>query len=474
MSFTSLEFAVFFALFFVLYWFVFQRSLKKQNLLILVSSYIFYGWWDWRFLVLIFISSLADFLIGKAMTHTTEKQVRKRLLFLSLGVNFGILGFFKYFGFFLENFKLLLPFLVPDEGFSTLDIILPVGISFYTLQTLSYTFDVYKNKIEATNNFVNFFAYVSFFPQLVAGPIERASNLLPQFAKAREFNYERATDGLRQVTWGLFKKMVVADNIGPPVTETLANYTAHDSSTLLLYLLLGTIEFYCDFSAYSDIAIGSARLLGFDLMKNFDYPFFSRNISELWQKWHISLISWFKDYVIIWLKGFSKPKLVRNIFIIFVITGLWHGAAWTYIVWGLLNALCFLPLIFGQRTKFRKPVAAGRLLPSAKEFFMMARTFFIFCLIGIFFRSASVADGFNFWYKLATPTLFTEPAWPSSLCLFTFVLFGVEWVQREQEHGLDLSKRNLPVALRWTIYFSLVAIILLFGGQANEFIYFQF
>lgn len=474
MSFNSLEYGIFFALFFVLYWFVTNRNLRWQNILILVSSYIFYGWWDWRFLILIFTSSLADFLIGQGLNKTEDKRKRKWLLYASLAVNLGILGFFKYFNFFLDSFKALFGNLSPVAEWSTLDIILPVGISFYTLQTLSYTFDVYKGKLKATDDIVSFFAYVSFFPQLVAGPIERATSLLPQFQKKRVFTYERAADGTRQVMWGLFKKMVVADNCGIYVWENLLNYQDQTGSTLFFATILGTFQLYCDFSGYSDIAIGSARILGFDLMKNFDYPFFARNIAEFWQKWHISLITWFRDYLIGWLKGYSKFKLVRNIFIIFLITGLWHGAAWTYIVWGLMNALLFMPIILGKRVRYRKPVAHGRMLPTLKEFWQMFRTVTIFGCVGIMFLSGTVYDGFAIFKYIIHPSFFSLPDPPTPRIYAFLILIAVEWVQREQEHGLDFSNRKIPAAIRWLIYLFLICCILFYGGVNQEFIYFQF
>lgn len=474
MSFNSLEFGLFFAIFFVLYWFVTQRNLRWQNILIVVASYLFYGWWDWRFLFLIFTSSLVDFLIGRQLERSQDDRKRKWLLYASLAVNLGILGFFKYFNFFLDSFKAVFGNLGPVSQWSTLDIILPVGISFYTLQTLSYTFDVYKRKLKGTDDVVSFFAYVSFFPQLVAGPIERATNLLPQFQRKRVFTYERAADGSRQVLWGLFKKMVVADNCGLYHWEHLLNYEDQTGGTLFFSIFIGTFQLYCDFSGYSDIAIGTARILGFDLMKNFDYPFFARNIAEFWQKWHISLITWFRDYLIGWLKGYSKVKLVRNIFIIFLVTGLWHGAAWTYIVWGLLNALLFLPIILGKRVRYRKPVAHGRLLPTPREAWQMFRTVALFGSIGVMFLSPTVADGFLLFKYVFQPSFFSIPEPPTPRVYSFLILLAVEWVQREQEHGLDFSSRRIHPVLRWLIYLFLILCILFYGGVNQAFIYFQF
>lgn len=475
MGFTTLEFAVFYALFFVLYWFVTQGKLQLQNLLILIASYVFYGWWDWRFLGLIFISSLTDFLVGLGMRRWDDNaRRRKLLLYVSLAVNLGMLGFFKYFNFFIDSFRTAFGFAGMDVGWSTLDIILPVGISFYTLQTLSYTFDVYRRKLDATDNVVNFFAYVSFFPQLVAGPIERAAQLLPQFSKARVFKYAAAADGARQVLWGLVKKMLIADNIAPYTHDVFASFHDYNGSALLIYLIMGTIQFYCDFSGYSDIAIGSARMLGFNLMKNFDYPFFSRNIAEVWQKWHISLITWIRDYFLMWLKGYKKWKLVRNIFVIFIVTGFWHGARWNFIVWGLMHALLFLPVVMGKRKKYRHPIAHNRMLPTWSEAFAMGRTFTAFMLVAIFFHSKSVVDGFKYWGAIFNRSLFSIPDELPYTGLFIIPFMMIEWVQREQDHGLDFTRRQIPTWVRWAIYFVLILTILFYGGRPSEFIYFQF
>jgi len=474
LSFTSLEFAAFFALVFALYWFVTQRNLRLQNLLILVGSYVFYGWWDERFLILIAISSIADYLIGLRIGKAEDDKVRLRWLWLSLAINLGMLGFFKYFNFFLDNLNGVSSVLGMGLDWPTLNIILPVGISFYTLQTLSYTFDVYKRKIEPTTNYIAFFAYVSFFPQLVAGPIERATNLLPQFYRPRVFSYEGAADGVRQITWGLFMKMVVADNLGPHIDELFVNPDAFNTSTTWLLVYMMAVQIYCDFAGYSNIAIGTARILGFDLMKNFDYPFFSRNISEMWQKWHISLITWFNDYVIVWLKGRTKLKVMRNIVVIFLITGIWHGANWTYISWGLANALLFVPLIYVKRRKHRKPVAHGRIFPSWSEAFFMLWTIIQCTLIFILFRSPTLTHAAHIYGELLDFGDIGMVRIPDFRFAFVALLFVVEWFQREQDHGLDFTRRKPATWLRWVIYISVVYLTLLYGGQASDFVYFQF
>jgi len=474
MTFISLEFTAFFAVFFVLFWFVFNRRAKGQNWLLLIGSYIFYGWWDWRFLILIMISSLCDFEVGKAMARTKSPKFRKRLLYVSLAVNLGILGFFKYFNFFLDSFKSLIAPLYTWDGFSTLDIILPVGISFYTLQTLSYTIDVYRGKIEATDDALSFFAFVSFFPQLVAGPIERAGDLLPQFQRERTFNYDQAADGMRQAAWGFFKKMVVADNCGIYMDAAIGNYENVSGATLLFASFCGGVRLYCDFSGYSDIAIGTARVLGFNLSKNFDYPYFARNMSEFWRKWHITLISWFNDYILLWLKGRTRYKIARNIFVIFFVSGFWHGANWTFVIWGIIHALLFLPLIFFGRKRYRHPPGHNRILPTWREFFAMSKVFWVFTIVGILFVSKDLTTAFGVWRNFIDPDLFTIPEIPAFEIIFVIPLFVVEWWQRTRDHGLDFTGRKLSSVQRWAVYFLVVFTVLLYGGQPTEFIYFQF
>lgn len=474
MTFTSLEFGVFLNIVFVMYWFVLDKKTKEQNTLLLIASYVFYGWWDWRFLILIFISSATDFFIGQSLEKTEDSRKRKWLLYTSLFVNLGILFTFKYFDFFLDSFKTLFN-ITNDSSFISIDLILPVGISFYTLQTLSYTIDVYDKKMKASFDFVSFFAYVSFFPQLVAGPIERATNLLPQFTKEREFSYEKANDGMRQILWGLFKKMVVADHCGIYVDDVFANWEVYSGSTLLLGLVVATFQFYCDFSGYSDIAIGTGRLFGFNLSKNFDFPFFSRNISEFWQKWHITLIDWFRFYIVNKLKGYTKNKIARNIFVVFLVTGLWHGAAWTYIVWGLLHAVTFLPIIYGKRKKYRHVVAKGKLLPSLSELSQMMKTYLTFVLVGVFFRIDTVYNGFMFLIEIFSLSFFSIPELPSVYVFIGIIfLLVVEWLQRNKNHGLEIDAKTMSLPLRWSLYFFLFLFILVFGAETNPFVYFQF
>ena len=397
MLFNSIEFSIFLPIVFALYWLIGQEQIKLQNILLLAASYLFYGWWDWRFLSLIAFSSILDFSIGQRMAVSENQRQRKFLLTLSLCVNLGFLGFFKYFNFFTESFAAAFTWFGHPIEATRLDIILPVGISFYTFQTLSYTIDIYRKQLQPANNLIDFLTFVSFFPQLVAGPIERATNLLPQFSKERHFDLEKAIDGMRQILWGLFKKVVVADNCAIWVNDIFANYGDYSGSTLLLGAILFAFQIYCDFSGYSDIAIGVARLFGFNLMRNFAFPYFSRDIAEFWRRWHISLSTWFRDYLYIPLGGSrgGTSMKVRNTFAIFLVSGFWHGASWTFLVWGLLNALYFLPLLLlKQNRKNTNTVAENSWLPSPRECVQMGITFFITVIAWVFFRAENLTDAF--------------------------------------------------------------------------------
>ncbi|MEL7064432.1 MAG: MBOAT family O-acyltransferase, partial [Bacteroidota bacterium] len=406
MLFNSFEFAFFLPTVFLLYWFVFNRNLNLQNLLLVVVSYIFYGWWDWRFLSLLLVSSVADFYLGKTMHHSTDERKRKLLLYASLTLNLGILGFFKYFNFFVDSFIEAFSMFGFELSPRTLNIILPVGISFYTFQTLSYTIDIYRKKLIPTENPISFFAFVSFFPQLVAGPIERATHLVPQFQKARQFDVKLAMDGGRQILWGFFKKVVIADSCAPIVNEIFGNHAEMDTAYLLLGAVYFAFQIYGDFSGYSDIAIGTARLFGFDLMQNFNMPYFSRDIGEFWRRWHISLSTWFRDYVYIPLGGSygNKWTRIRNIIITFTVSGFWHGANWTFIVWGFLNGLYYLPLMLVDRQAANKGkvVAEGKWLPNIREIGQIGVTFFFTIIAWVFFRAESISHAVSYLYRMFT------------------------------------------------------------------------
>ncbi len=476
MLFNSLEFAVFLPIVFILYWFVTARYLKLQNLVLLLASYFFYGWWDWRFLALIFFSSTVDYVIGIQLGKDFPTRTRKVLLALSIAVNIGFLGFFKYYNFFSESFADAFTLLGAPFEPSRLNIILPVGISFYTFQTLSYSLDVYRRKLTPTKDSLAFFAFVSFFPQLVAGPIERASNLLPQFFKKRSFNEIKATDGLRQILIGLFKKVIVADHCAMYVNEIFNNHQEFSGSTLFLGAVFFAFQIYGDFSGYSDIAIGTARLFGFNLMKNFAFPYFSRDIAEFWRRWHISLSTWFRDYLYIPLGGSRGSTLmkVRNIFIIFLVSGFWHGANWTFLVWGGLNALYFLPLMLSNKN--RKNIdSIGTFFPSLREFLQMGFTFLITVIAWIFFRAESVHHALDYLKRMLSDTLFSIPTLrPSDVMLYILILVVVEWFGREKEHALQNLEKYVGRPLRWLVYFAIAMVILLYSGEEQEFIYFQF
>jgi D-alanyl-lipoteichoic acid acyltransferase DltB (MBOAT superfamily) len=487
MLFNSIEFAIFLPIVFVLYWFIANKNLKVQNLLLVIASYVFYGWWDWRFLSLIVFSSLIDYFIGVELFKQNDRQKRKILLFISLGINLGLLGFFKYFNFFVDNFIDAFSLFGQQLDKTTLSILLPVGISFYTFQTLSYSIDVYRRKIEPTKNIIAFFAYVSFFPQLVAGPIERATSLLPQFYKKRNFDSHKAIDGMRQILWGLFKKIVVADNCAKFANDIFSGHLENDTSGAIL--LLGAIFFafqiYGDFSGYSDIAIGTARLFGFNLMQNFAFPYFSRDIAEFWRRWHISLSTWFRDYVYIPLggsQGSTKTK-IRNIFIIFIVSGFWHGANWTFIAWGALNAIYFLPLmLLNKNRSHTNLVAEGKLIPSLKECLQMGITFFLTVIAWVFFRANTILEAFTYIYDLIIgliqePNVFLSLQFWSSYIkgiAFIFLLLITEWLQRDKQHALDFTNKKTPIIIRWVIYYTIIILIYLFVGHQQTFIYFQF
>jgi len=484
MLFNSLIFAFFLPTVFLLYWFVFNKSISFRNALLLAVSYVFYGWWDWRFLLLIILSSLADYLIGQKIHLTHQKKIKRRFLFLSLLINLGVLGFFKYFNFFADNL---------NEAFSnmgyhlddvTLDIVLPVGISFYTFQTLSYTLDIYKGRLKPEKNIITFFAFVSFFPQLVAGPIERASNLLPQFNVVKKFKLAQAKDGMRLMMWGFFKKVVIADNCASLVKEYFENFDDLSGITLVFGALLFSFQIYCDFSGYSDIAIGTAKLFNFELMQNFKYPYLSRNITEFWKRWHISLSTWFRDYVYIPLGGNRLGNLghIRNLLITFIVSGFWHGANWTFLIWGGLNGLYYIPeLAFKGSFKKTPYIAFDKYLPSLKEFVGWGTTFMLTVVGWVFFRSETVNDAFRYLGNIFSKPFFIYKSdfgvyniiSNKLIVIFIVLLLLLEYLSRNKDHVLQIE--NQPAIIRWSIYYVVVLTIIGFGQfRQIDFIYFQF
>ena len=489
MLFNSLDFAIFLPIVFFLYWFIFNRHLRLQNLLIVVASFVFYGWWDWRFLLLMIITILLSWLSGIALrqirtskyVHESKRKLRL-IAALNIIINLSILGYFKYYNFFIENFVAAFSFFGKELSTQSLNVILPVGISFYTFQALSYTIDVYRKKIEATTDLISFVAYVSFFPQLVAGPIERATNLLPQFMRKRKFNYTMATDGLRLILWGLFKKVVIADNCAEYANQIFNHSAEMNGSSLVLGALFFTVQIYGDFSGYSDIAIGTARLFGINLMRNFAFPYFSRDIAEFWRRWHISLTTWFRDYLYIPLGGSrgSTWLKVRNTFIIFLVSGFWHGANWTFIVWGALNAVYFLPLLLTNNNRKNLGVTAeGKLLPGIRESFQMLSTFALTVFAWIFFRAENLGHAFSYFREIFSPSLLQFPNFSgktdvSIVILFVFIFFLIEWIGRHGEFAIDQLGSDWKKPLRWGFYLIIAIMIFLMGGEQQEFIYFQF
>ena len=481
MLFNSIDFAIFLPIVFVLYWFFTNRNIKLQNALVVAASYVFYGWWDYRFLSLIFFSTIVDYVIGRSLKSEENQKRRKLLLSISIIVNLGFLGFFKYYNFFLDNFITAFSFFGSEIKANSLNIILPVGISFYTFQTLSYTIDVYRRKLEPTNDFIAFSAFISFFPQLVAGPIERATHLLPQFYKKRTFNYTKAVDGLRQILWGLFKKIVIADNCAQYANEIFNNSTDYSGGTLALGALFFTFQIYGDFSGYSDIAIGTSRLFGFDLMRNFNFPYFSRDIAEFWRRWHISLSTWFRDYLYIPLGGSRGGTWmkIRNTFIIFIVSGFWHGANWTFIVWGALNAFYFLPLLLTNNNRNNLDIVAqGRILPSFKDIAAMFLTFSLTVLSWLFFRAENIGHAFQYIsdiFKNPSSYLLLDTYLKYKTVLFLITLcMLVEWIGREGQYAISNLGLNWKRPFRYAMYYAIILAIFWFGGQEQQFIYFQF
>ena len=484
MMFNSIEFLIFLPVTFVVYWLL-GRRVRWQNLFVVAASYLFYGWWDWRFLLLIAFTTLCSYASGIAISHPTTQQRKRGLtpkffLWANIILNLLILCIFKYYDFFAQSF--VDAFLGGKADHLLLHLVLPVGISFYTFQALSYSIDVYRGTMKPTRDLVAFFAYVSFFPQLVAGPIERATSLLPQFEQSRQFDYRQCVDGLRQMLWGFFKKMVVADSCALYVDQIFAHPDWFNSTSLLLAAALFTIQIYGDFSGYSDIAIGCAKLFGISLRRNFNVPYFSRDIAEFWRRWHISLTTWFRDYIYIPLGGsrVSKGRIVLNTFVIFLVSGLWHGANWTFVAWGAYHALLFLPLILlGKNRRYTDTVAAGRALPSLRELGQMLLTFLLAVMGWVLFRADSIEQAFHYYGLMfggllngGAPTI-TSPIDAWAIAVAVTLMTVVEWLNRGERH--EFSRQPRLRVVRWASY---VVVIFLIGAfmVTNEmpFIYFQF
>lgn len=479
MIFNSVEFFIFFSVFFVLYWFVSNRNLSFQNILLLIGSYIFYAWWDWRFLSLLIGSSLLNYYLGLGIWNSKTDKKKKGLLLIGLVQGLGGLIFFKYVNFFVDSFLSAFSFFNIDLNLHAMNLILPLGISFYTFRTVSYLLDIYKGKIEPSHNPIVFFSYVAFFPSLISGPIDRASTLIPQLEKNRNFDYDQAVDGCRQILWGLFKKFVVADNCGLFTKLIFNDYHELPGSSLLLGAFYYTIQIYADFSGYSDMAIGFAKLLGFNITKNFDYPFFSQNIAGFWRKWHISLTSWLTDFVFtpltIAFRDYGKVGLILAIIINFTTIGLWHGANWTFILFGFLHGCYYIPLIIRGTLSKKNKIADDKLLPSFSEFIYMSITFIVVMLTFIVFRSDTISQAVDYFARMFSSSFLSIPKLFNKITTgFIIVLIAVEWLQRSKQHGLQITNISNPF-MRKTLYFITVLIIFIFGAFNNaDFLYFKF
>lgn len=472
MSFVSVSFLLFLPVVFLLYW-ALEKRLQWQNLLIVVASYVFYGWWDYRFLLLIFMTTVSSYVTGLMIEKSEDSRRRRLTTTANIVFNLSILLVFKYFNFFADSLQLFASSLGFRLDTPTLQLILPVGISFYTFQSLSYTIDVYRRKMLATTDMLSFFAFISFFPQLVAGPIERASNLLPQFQSARRFDYSQAVDGMRQMLWGFFKKMVIADQCALAVNLVWDDWQSQGALMLLANMVLFTFQIYGDFSGYSDIAIGAAKLFGIQLNDNFRLPYFSRNVAEFWRRWHMSLMSWFRDYVYIPLGGSRGTGMMtfRNTMIVFLLSGLWHGANWTFVFWGIYHSMLFLPLFLVGR-KFVRHNEPPRL----SEWPVMMTTFACIVVGWVFFRADSLGDAFGYLHLLLVSV--TSGSWGGLIAgkwalLWCLALVVIEWLSRNCRHPLMLIV-NCPAVVRWGAYYVLLLTIIFFRGEEQTFIYFQF
>nr|WP_315027828.1 MBOAT family O-acyltransferase [uncultured Chryseobacterium sp.] len=477
MLFNSLAFLIFLPVVFIVYWFNCNKNYKFQNRLLLCASFYFYSCWDFRFLFLLVFSITLDFFSGIQIENSKTKRSAAIWLTLSIAINLGFLGFFKYYNFFIDNFAELLKSLGFAVNMWTLKVVLPVGISFYTFHGLSYVIDIYKKRIPAEKNYVDYAVFVSYFPLLVAGPIERATHLLPQIQRKRAFDYKKAKDGMAQILWGFFKKMVIADNCAPIVNDIFSNTGTESASNLVWGAILFAFQIYGDFSGYSDIALGTSRLFGIELLKNFSYPYFSRDIAEFWRRWHISLSSWFRDYLYIPLGG-SRGGLwmkIRNTFIIFLVSGFWHGANWTFIIWGGLNAIFFLPLLLAKKNRDNlEGVAVGKIIPSLREAFSIIFTFMLTCFAWIFFRAESVSSAIQYIQGIFSKSVFVFPTeFRPVLSGLIIIMLVIEWINRTQDYGLKIH--NQKPMIQAIAYIFIAYLILNFANfNNNEFIYFQF
>lgn len=477
MFFNSVSFALFLPIVFLLYWLVFNKNKTTQNAVLIVASYYFYSCWDWRFLFLLVFSTLLDYFSAIMMENSTTNKKRKFWLWLTIGINLGFLGVFKYYDFFAQSFTDLLTGFGIQTNPVLLKLILPVGISFYTFHGLSYVIDIYYKRITAERNFIDYSLFVSYFPLLVAGPIERATHLLPQVKIKRHFNFEKAKEGMYQIIWGLVKKVVIADSCATYANAIFDNYESMNSMSLILGAIYFAFQIYGDFSGYSDIALGTSKLFGIDLLKNFNYPYFSRDIAEFWRRWHISLSSWFRDYLYIPLGGSQGGMWmkVRNTFVIFLVSGFWHGANWTFIIWGLLNAIYFLPLLLQNKNRSNMgEIEMNWNISSVKTILNILVTFALTTVAWIFFRAKSISEAMGYIQKMITDCHFdsqylSNQRYNFELLLLVIVFVLVEWLNRLKVEPLSGKASWIKVTI------AIMALLALgVYSDYKEFIYFQF
>lgn len=491
MLFTSISFPLFLSLIFLLYWFVFNKNLKAQNFLLLIGSYIFYAWFDWRFLLILFLISVSNYFIAILIQKNDKKQLKKLFYVLGLVINIGTLIIFKYFNFFVESFIKFNNIFGFNLNAGHISLFLPIGISFYIFLSLSYIIDVYQNKLIAVKNICDVLLTLSFFPIILAGPIHRPIKLLPQIQNERRFRYTTATDGLKQILWGLFMKIVIADNCSQYVDIVFNNFIEYSGSTLVFGVLLFAVQIYADFAGYSNIAIGIGKLLGFEIVRNFAFPYFSRDIKEFWQRWNISLTNWFRDYVFLPIAYFVSKKIksdkyllintnvliyIIGISITWILTGLWHGANYTFIIWGLING--FSLLIFHLTYRYKKGLISKKKNHNFYAMLILLESIFTFSIVTfswIFFRSNSVSQAFEFISEILSPSFFTIPEIiPFRLIILISIFFIIEWFGRDSDFAIANIGDNWPITLRWSMYYSLTLAIFLFGGKEQQFIYFSF
>ena len=480
----SISFLLFFTLFFVLYWSVFNKTIKQQNLLLLIGSYFFYCWADWRFLALLISASALNFILGLQIEKTNNGKKRKLFVYIGIIQGIGVLAFFKYYNFFILSFNDLFHSLNVSFNLQTLSIIVPLGISFFTFRTISYILDVDKGKVKPTEDWVVFFNYVAFFPSLLSGPIDKAKGFIIQLETKRLFNYTNAMCGLRQILWGLFKKVVIADNCALITDAVFENFNSFSGSSLLLAAFLYAVQIYADFSGYSDMAIGISKLIGFNISKNFNYPFFAQNIAEFWRRWHMSLTSWLTEYVFTPLstrfRDYYKWGVILAIIINFTICGIWHGANWTYVLFGFLHGCYFIPLIIKGVMNKKSKINSDSLFPSLRETMNILKTFIIVMFTFIIFRSDTITETFEFYKIIFSKSLFSLPSMPLGMynvfiiLLYIIIMFGLEWKERNQNFALETLSINWGKKKRLIFYYLIILSVVYFSGSEQKFIYLQF